>query len=96
MSRWQLTDWVKTTIATLVIAAFIVTPVYVVRQQRQEIDRVITEIQNQASVRLEQAILVNTLTISCLLATPQEERNDELLRRCISEGVRQAPQLTDN
>lgn len=73
----------------------VLAPAYVVRETREETARILAAVEAAQAKRLEQAILVNTFTISCLLAIPPEERDNDNFRECIEEGFEQAPDLDD-
>jgi hypothetical protein len=71
----------------------ILAPAYVVQQNREEAVRILAAVEAQSANRLEQLIMVNTLTVSCLLAIPPEERDDDTFRECIDAGFEQAPDV---
>lgn len=88
--RWGWKDLLLIIGLALVVLFAVLTPAYVVRVQHEDHDEIIAEIEAESQQRLEHAISVNTFTISCLLAIPEEERTDDVFRDCIEAGFERA------
>lgn len=87
----SLKDWfVVVVIAFGVLTAFLAAG-YVVREQNQSTQALLERIEEDSQERLQQAITVNVLTISCILAIEPESRTEQLLRECIEAGFADTP-----
>lgn len=77
-------------IGVIVVAAFLA-PLAVIRDSRNETERIIREIaadsERDRQAALDTAIRINVLTIGCLLLIEPEQRTNEDLDRCIREGL---------
>lgn len=80
-------DWWTLVLAAIFTVIVIVGPIYVSSQVTEDTDLIISVLERQAEEARTRAIQVNVLTLSCIFNLPIEERTNEALSECISEGL---------
>lgn len=89
MRHRTLWEWLLVVLIGLVVFAAVLAPAYVVREQHQDTERIIAQLDRSAERRLDDAIRVNVHTIACLLLIEPPDRNVRNMTACVNEGLNQ-------
>jgi PhoPQ-activated pathogenicity-related protein len=88
-------EWLVVAVLAVAVAAAVLTPVYVVKNQHDETEILVERIERQTEDRLEQSIRVNVSTISCMLLIEPADRTSSQLNACIREGLANFPEASN-
>lgn len=80
-------DWWTLILAAIFTVIVIIGPIYVASQISEDTDRVISLLERQAEEARNRAIMVNSLTVTCLAQLEVEDRTNDALAECIREGL---------